>query len=215
MAAILFCAGCDVGTLTYFLTPENKEEAELKRLAAMDKKKEVKVAILVYNHLEPQPDLIQVDRQLSDLLARGITELCKADEETLTIIPTRRIEEYKNNHSSRHGPSPEEVGEHFKVDYVIYLELNQISLYESGPSSQLLRGRAYISVSIYDIKHPDESRIEKDFTCIYPSEGHGPYDVSPEMPPAVFRQMFLGHIARRLSYFFVPHAKRDRMLDMD
>jgi hypothetical protein len=215
VVATLVCAGCDPATVMYFLSPESKEEPELKRLASEDKKKEVKVAILVYNRLEPQADLIQVDRQLHEMLARGITELSKQDEEKVTVISPRQVEVYRNNHPSRHGPSPEEVGEHFKTDYVIYLELNQISLYETGAGNQLLRGRAHIIVSVYDIKHPDESHESKEFTCVYPSEGHGPFDVSPEMPPSLFRQQFLASVARRLSYYFVPHSKRERMVDVD
>jgi hypothetical protein len=215
VAATLFGAGCDPATTLYFLTPESKEAPELKRLASEDEKKEVKVAILVYNRLEPQADLIQVDRQLNDLLARAISTLAEQDKEKLTVIPPRRVEEYKNNHPSRHGPSPEEVGEHFKTDYVIYLELNQISLYEPGAGHQLLRGRAHIFVAVYDIKHPDESREEKQFTCMYPNDSHGPFPADAEMPPQLFREMFLKSIAKRLSYYFVPHSKRERMVDLD
>jgi hypothetical protein len=213
LAGALLCAGCDLGTMTYFLTPESKEPPELRALAdAKDKKKEVKVAILVYNQLDPIPELIQVDRQLSELLGKDIMEMAAANEEKITVIPQRRIEDYKNREQSRYGPSPEELGKHFKVDYVIYLELNSMDLYESGRNSQLLHGRAQITVSVFDIHNPDDVRESKEFNCVYPSAF--PKDVD-EMPLALFKQKFLDHIARRLTYYFVAHSKRDRMVDVE
>jgi hypothetical protein len=35
------------------------------------------------------------------------------------------------------------------------------------------------------------------------------------MPPTLFRQRFVGHIARRMSFYFVNHQKRDRVMVMD
>src|SRR5262249_50175613 len=158
---------------------------------------------------------IQVDRQLAEMLGKDITELSAANEEKITVIPQRRIEEYKNRQLSRYGPSPEDVGKHFKADYLIYLEVNEMTLYEAGRNSQLLRGRAHITVTLYDVHNPDDIHESQEFTCVYPSEGHGPYAADAEMPPAKFRQLFLNFLARRLTYYFVPHAKRDRMVDME
>jgi hypothetical protein len=207
-------AGCDLGTLTYFLSPEDKEQPELKRLASDDKKKEVKVVILTYAALEPRTEFLQADRQLSELLARQLGELCKSNEEKVTIVPSRRVEEYKNLHPSRRGCDPVEVGQHFKADYVIYLEINHMDLYEKGCAHQLLRGRVNISVSLIDIAHPDDTEEPREFTYVYPTEAHGPIDVSPEMPPSRFRQEFLNSIARRLSWYFAPHSKRERVTEM-
>jgi hypothetical protein len=211
----LACAGCDPGTLAYFMMPEPKEAAELRRLASDDKKKEVKVVILTYPAMEPQADLIQVDRQLTEVLARQMTELFKDNEEKVTVVSPRRVEDYKNQHPSRRGLDPLEVGQHFKADYVIYLEIVRMSLYEPGAGQQLLRGRAHISVSLVDVNHPDDTEEPREFTHVYPSDSMGPKAVDADTPPAQFRQQFLASIAHRLSYYFAPHPKRDRSVQMD
>jgi hypothetical protein len=208
-------AGCDPGTLAYFILPESKEQPELRRLASEDKKKEVKVAILTYAAMDPRPETIQADRQLAEVLARELTQLFREDQDKVTIIPPRRVEEYKNTHPSRRGYDPVEVGQHFKADYVIYIEMNKLTLYEHGAYDTLLRGRADLLVSIVDLNHPDETPESKEFTCVYPSESKGALPADPETPIMLFRQGFLQYVARRLSYFFAPHPKRDRMIYMD
>jgi len=212
----LLCAGCqsDLGSIAYFFMPEAKEEPALRSVASEDKKVETKVAILIYNRIDPQPELIQVDRMLADLLAKEITKLAKDNEQKVTVVSPRRIEEYKNTHPSRHGPSPEEIGQRFKVDYVIYLELAQMTLFEAGSAKELLQGRTDIVAKVYDIKHPDDGAECKEFTTVYPS-GNIPKNVGPDMPPTLFRQQFLTGVARQLSYFFMPHPKRDRVVALD
>jgi hypothetical protein len=215
LLALALGAGCDPGSVMYFLLPEAKEDPELRRLASEDKKKEVKVVILTYAALEPRPEFIQADRQLAEMLARELNELSRANQDKVTVVPPRRVEEYKNTHPSRRGYDPAEVGQHFKADYVIYIEINKLSLFERGSDMQLLRGRADLLVSVVDVKNPDETPDSRDFTCVYPSESKGAIDNSMENPPAQFRQAFLGYVARRLSYYFAPHPKRDRMIYMD
>jgi hypothetical protein len=207
-------AGCDPATMMYFLTPEAKEEPELRRLASEDKKKEVKVVILAYSAMEPRSEFIQADRQVTELLARQLTELARANEEKVVVVPPRKVEEYKNQHPSRRGCDPTEVGTFFKADYVIYLELNQMSLYERGSANQMLRGRADISVTLVDMRQP-EDQDTKPFTCVYPSDSRGAVDVSPETPPNVFRANFLAYVAKRLSWYFAPHPRRDREVEVD
>jgi hypothetical protein len=211
----LLCAGCDMGSLAYFLMPESKEDPELKRLASDDKKKEVRVVILTYAALEPCQEFIQADRQLAEQLTKELNDLTRQNQEKVTIVPPRRVEEYKNTHPSRRGYDPVEVGQHFKADYVIYIEMNKLSLYEAGGYGMLLRGRADLLVSVVDVNHPDETPDSREFTCVYPSDSKGPIDLSPETPIGLFRQAFLSYVARRLSYFFEPHPKRDRMVNTD
>jgi hypothetical protein len=208
-------AGCDPGSMMYFLLPEAKEDPELRRLASDDKKKEVKVVILTYAALEPRAEFVQADRQLAELLAKNLNELYKTNQEKVTVVPPRRVEEYKNTHPSRRGYDPAEVGQHFGADYVIYIEMNKLSLFEHGCSDMLLRGRADLLVSVVDVKSPDETPDSRDFTCVYPSESKGAIDASMENSPSQFRQAFLGYVARRLSYYFAAHPKRDRMVNMD
>src|SRR5437588_5737514 len=96
-AAAALSAGCQASTMAYFLFPEAKHEAEMKKIAA-DDKKEVRVAILTYSpELQTTPELIQADRALSEVLAAKLRELCETNSENVTIINPHKVEEFKSN----------------------------------------------------------------------------------------------------------------------
>jgi hypothetical protein len=200
-------AGCDPWTTAYFLLPEMKDPAELRRLASDDKKKEVRVAILSHTELETRPELIQADRQLAEYLAKQLRERCAENKEKVNVVPLRRVEEYKSSHP--HWRDPLEVGRELKVDYVIYLEINSLSLYEKGSPNMLYRGRANISVSLVDVNHPDDVPEQKEYTDTYPSDAQGPIDASLDTNPMQFRAAFLTYVAKRLSWNFTGHRKRE------
>src|SRR5262245_27140999 len=65
--------GCNLLQLPFFLlAPEPKKEASLKRIASDDKHKEVSLVLVAYNGLEIRPELIQADRQLTELLGKHL-----------------------------------------------------------------------------------------------------------------------------------------------
>ena len=201
------CAGCDPATTAYFLLPEANDPAELRRLASDDKKKEVKVAILTHSALETRAELIQADRQLAELLAKQLRERCAKNKEKVTVVAPRRVEDYKNSHPRWRDPL--EVGRELKVDYVIYLEINSMSLYEKGSSNLMYRGRAGVSVSLVDVNRPDDVPEQTEISAEFPSEARGPLDASMDTSPMQFRAAFLGYVAKRLSWCFTGHRKRE------
>src|SRR5437588_9060932 len=91
-AAAALSAGCQASTMAYFLFPEAKHEAEMKKIAS-DDKKEVRVVILTYTpELEIRPELIQADRQLSEMLAAKLREMCETNNESVAIVNPRKVE---------------------------------------------------------------------------------------------------------------------------
>jgi hypothetical protein len=214
LCGTIFIAGCNFPTAMYFLFPENKEPAEFHRLASDDDKKETKVVIWTYMGLDPRPEFAQVDRQLTELLAQQIRQMSEENREKVTIIKPRLVEEYKNAHPNWKSLDPEQVGRYFKADYVVGLEIDQLSLYEPNAHDTLYRGRTHILVSLVDVHNPDETLQPKEFTDLYPGDLRGGLDTF-DMPVTMFREQFLKHIARRLSFYFVNHQKRDRVMVMD
>jgi hypothetical protein len=214
VGAALF-AGCDPATTLFFLMPEGKEEPELKALIAADKKKEVTVVILTYAAMEPQMEFIQADRQIAQLLAKQMNELFRADGDKVLIIPPRKVEEFKNKNPSWHSMEMTEIGRFFKADYLIYLELNKLSLYEPGSYNQMLRGRAEISISVVDMQHPDDTEEPEVKRYVYPADSRGAEAVDLDTPPSLFRQKFLAYVAKRLSWNFCPHAKHNREVEVE
>jgi hypothetical protein len=67
---------------------------------------------------------------------------------------------------------------------------------------------------VADVRHPDDSPHPTEFTDRYPAELRGGIDTL-DMPLMVFRQKFLDHVAKRLSYYFVNYQKRERVMAMD
>jgi hypothetical protein len=207
-------AGCNFPSAMYFLMPEAKEPAEYKRLVGEDGKKEITVVLWTYMGLDPRPEFAQVDRQLTDMLARKIRQLSEENQEKVTVVKPRLVEEYKNTNPNWKSLNLDQVGRYFKADYVISLEIDQLSLYEPNAHETLYRGRTHILVSLVDVKDPDETQQPREFTDVYPSDARGGLD-SFDMPAMQFRQTFLEHVAKRLTYYFVNHQKRDRVMVMD
>jgi hypothetical protein len=207
--AAVLSGGCDLGSLAYFLMPEPRQPALFKDLASADAKKDPRVVILTYTALETRAEFIQADRQLAEMLAKQLTEAAKGNQEKLTVVPPRRVEEYKNTHPSWREQDLPQLGKAFDADYVIYLEINKLSLYERG-SSELFRGRASLSVNLIDVRHPDDTPRSDAFWCVYPSGAHGPVQAF-DTQPMQFRQEFLSHVAQRLTRYFARYPKRDSL----
>jgi hypothetical protein len=205
-------AGCSFPGAMYFFMPEAKDQAQYKKLAGEDKKKEVKVVVWTYAPLDTREEFLQVDRTFADLLAKQITDLSKENDEKVTVIPPRKVEVYKNDHPEWTSIDPEKVGRYFQADYVINVEMGKISLYEPKTHETLLRGRGEFWVRLVDINHPDDSPRARPFTYMYPDEVRPVIDGS-DMDRFTFRDVYLDHAARHLAYLFVDHPKRDRTLN--
>jgi hypothetical protein len=200
-------AGCDLATFSYFFSPEQRLPAKLKHLA--DKKTEPKVVILTYAQPAETADFIHADRQIAEMLGRNLQDFATNSEEKILILPQRRVEEFKNANPDWKRMSLASVGRRLGADYVIYLEINSLSLYEKLSNNSLFRGRASLTVSLTDVNKPDETPLQEPYSCTFPS-AQGPVPVAIDTQPTQFRQAFLTHVARQLTYYFAmyPHSEQ-------
>jgi hypothetical protein len=204
--AAALTTGCNLPALIYFLSPHGDPRTPPKLLALEpgEKGKEPKVVILTYSGIETRPEFITADRDLTTLLTQEIQQSFKEDKKPLKIVPSAKVQEFKNNHPDWHADLAQ-VGKHFAADYVIYLEINSLSMYEAG--NQLYHGRANIEVSVLNTRKPDESPSPVDLSCEYPRSSE-PIQVT-DMPPRNFYLLFMKYVSKRLSWYFVPHETRD------
>jgi hypothetical protein len=208
LAGVLLAPGCDLGSLLYFVMPDARENAKIKQLACEDGKKDPHVAILTYNTaLETRSELIQADRQLTDLLAKRLLELAKENKEKLTIISPRKVEEYKNTHPDWNGQDLHTVGKALAADYLVYLEINKLSLYQPNSRGQFFRGQAEMSITLHDMKHPDENTTPRHFSRSYPSDAQGGAVSVFESDPVAFRERFMNYLVRELALHFSHYPK--------
>lgn len=206
LAAAALSTGCNVLALPFFIFgPEPKIPAQFHRLAPEDKDEKVKVLILAYAGVETRPEFLRVDRDLSRYLAHHLTEWFKYNKENVEVISPRKVEDYKQQHPDWHTRAPEEIGEELGADYVIDLEVENISLYAKSTHNMFYQGHAEIAVKLVDVNNADDTIKEKDFVCDYPSEHRGgPIEVGSSSP-ADFRNLFYNHMAKHLAWYFTSH----------
>jgi hypothetical protein len=201
----VFSTGCNLLEIPFFiLGPEPKVPPLLHRIAPKEKEKETTAVILVASNLETRTELIRSDRDLALLLTQHLRDACKYNEEKVKVVPASKVDNFKSEHPDWQKWDLLDIGRHFRADWVIYLEINDLSLYEKGSSNTLFRGRAQITVSLVDVKHPEEVPLQKDFTGQYPGEAKPPVEVN-DSNSWQFRRAFLDYMAEQLAWYFTAH----------
>ena len=133
------------GVKNRFLPTTEYDERVARRLF---KKFEPKVLILTHANAAGIPvEFIHADRQLAEMLGRNLLDYAKTSEEKLSILPQRRVEEFKNANPDWKQMPTTSIGRKLGADYVVYLELNSLSLYEPGSNHALFRGRANLTLN--------------------------------------------------------------------
>src|SRR5438552_15312702 len=156
-------AGCkQLLMLPFYLgSPEPTQDAEMHKIADKDKKKEVRVVILTDTGLEVRPEFIQADKSISRLLAKHLQQLCKANGENVTVVNPQKVEEFKDQNPdwSESHLDLESVGKNFHADYVVYLEVSDLSMYQPGTCNQFYQGRANVGIKLVNVKNPDDFSV--------------------------------------------------------
>ncbi len=218
LGLIALGGGCNPLMIPFFLTAnkEPKEKAEFLKLTSPDKKSDVKVAILTYMSLETRPEFLHADQDLARSLAVSLHKLAEFNEEKVTVINPLKVEEYKRKHPDWESShlDLEQVGKELHADYVIYLEIGELSMYQPGTLGTFYRGQANITVNLVDVKKPDDFTLgTKEIQYSYPSESQGGnMAVDSDTPPQVFKEKFLAALGRRLSWLFAERPTNDNYM---
>jgi hypothetical protein len=199
-------SGCDLAATSAFLVgPETTTPALLKRVASDERNKQVSVVVLTYEGLETRPEFLRSDRDLNNLVVKHLREGFAANKEQVKLVPPSKVEEFKNSHPSWKKLDLAEIGRHFDADYVVYLEIGHLSMYETGSSNMLYHGRAELTVNLVDVKHPDETPESRDLAITHPSAAIGGTISADEMPPQIFKAALFDRIAKQVAWQFTAH----------
>lgn len=207
---ILLSIGCSPATLAMFVSPfvDNKLPPELSLTAT---KKEPTVAIMACfsQRLEDRREILPADHELAEKLAQHIRLRSQLNKEKIKLLPTSQVRSQQNKLGLSKGASPVEVGKQLQADFVIYLEIEAISLYEKKSYGDLYRGHADIAISVYDLDKPEgEQKVfDRPYRCEYP--GSHPRDAS-SLSVIQFRALFLNRMAREISKMFVAYPADER-----
>jgi hypothetical protein len=218
VAALCFVAisfatvGCNPQALNFLLMPfvDDKEQPECK--LTTKEKKEVTVAIVTtFAGLETRPEMITIDSELSDRLTFNMRKLAKETKEKINFVPNSKVRALLGQEATA-TMSRREMGKKLKADYVINLEIREISLYSKGSANTLFCGKTTIDVSCLDINKTSEEGdcFNKPYSREYPRAHHMAVG---DTSPAEFRALFVNTIAQEIAQYFVayPGDARSRM----
>jgi len=211
LAATCASHGCSqLGALGYILGGDPADPPKMHRLAS-DDKKEVKVMILATSTgLETRPELVGVDREFSAFLASHLKKGFERNKEKVTVISPQKVEQYKQQHPGWQHADLDlaAIGRHFKADYVIYLEISNVSLLKDK-SPQLYQGSIRAAVRLVDVTKEDDldNNNVDEFSDSYPDEADA--IAVDEKSVEQFRRTFYNHAAERLSWYFTEHSRDD------
>ena len=199
-------SGCNLLSLPFFLMgPDPSVPPSMHRLATENKDQTVRVAVLASSNLPVSDQLSRVDRELSARVFTHLRDLCKHNKENVEVVPVNVVERYKNKNPDWDQPLDlVKIGKDLKVKYVIYLEINSLSLYVPKSSNSLYQGETDIKVTLVNTKKAADDLPDYD-ECheTYPST---PIDISGDPNPLAFRSKFLDHVAERIAWKFTAHS---------
>jgi hypothetical protein len=209
LVAILCGFGCNPLMLPYLFTNMDPRNDPQCKLSSSDK--EVKVVVLAYAGAEPRPELLQVDRALARKLTEVLRKRFEENSEKVKIIPPSQVDSFKDRRLDWRTLPTASIGKHFDADYVINLELGEMSLFEKGSFNTLYRGHATMSVAVVDVNKPEGEQVIYNDECHFEYPGaQGPVPASEGGGLLQFRQRFVDYMADHLSRYFSAWPERDR-----
>lgn len=216
LGGFVACFGCNPAMFPVFLQGESHDDATLKRLALEDKSKEVKVAVVVSSRLDPRQELRNIDRDLAQKTVEQIRMLSKANEDKLTVVDPSKVSKFLAKNPDWKNLEPEDLADRMKddlkVDYVIDVEIEQLSLYEHN-NHELFRGRARLQVHLSNTNDADDVGAgQKELHALYPNEYAGG-GIAADLDTNIFefKEKFIGILAKKIAYCFCEHATINEM----
>jgi|SRR5579862_3947916 len=208
--------GCNpiatIGFLAYPFCPNNDEPAFPLTL----KGKESKVVFLCAH--EDNVATNDAFRDADQALCRQLTNLLslqyKENKDKVNIVPVSKVYAYLREHKDWITQPKQDIGKHFDADFVVYLELGPMTMYEPKSNKALYRGNVEIRIAVIDMRQADGEGTKPDqfYSCTYPATC--PEDAG-SMTPENFRARFLDRIAKDLVPYFATHPAERKMDKMD
>ncbi len=172
------------------------------RAVESKKRKEIRIVVNIYPGAGLSPDFYDVDRSLASAFVRKLDETFKMNKERVTIVPLIDVQRYKQRHDDWKLMPPGEFGKHFGADFVIDMEVSQLSLYEPR-TRDIFHGHCRVPITIFDVEREGEPFDRFEYDTEYPGEGQSvPMDM--ETDAQKFKSRFIAKIAIDLTGMFSP-----------
>jgi hypothetical protein len=204
--------GCDpvstLGFLAYPFAP-NLDDPEFS-LKVPGKESKVVIVCAHEDNAASSDAFRDADLMLARQLASLLTQQYKENKDKVKIVSVSQVNSYLREQRDWVTLPKQDIGKHFDADFLIYLELGPMTMYEQGSGRTLYHGSAVIHVSVFDVHGEEDDGLKGDriLSCVYPVTH--PEDAT-SMTPAAFRAKFLDRIAKDLAPLFVGHPADDKM----
>jgi len=141
-------------------------------------------------------------------LALASAELIRQEVKEVQFVEQEKIERFQQENLDWISMPMREIGSKFGVDRILYIELMQFTTVEPE-SINLVRGRVWSQVSIYEIDSPQPNVpvYETEIQVVYPEQGPLPMSDTARIGA---RQQIIVLYAHELSRKFYDHKRKSR-----
>jgi 4-amino-4-deoxy-L-arabinose transferase-like glycosyltransferase len=176
--------------------PSTKPDFDKKTNRSLVKEKQ-KVLVMCYAPKQVKWDFESVDKELRVRVARLF------NENEVKVLDPDAVNEWMDKHPD--WDKPEEIGRDFAVDFVVYIEIRKIGLYEWG-SNSLFRGNSEIDLSVFEMEKNGEGNeiYSKEVVSQFPI--HEPVQTS-EMSYSDFQERYLSHLSDEIGRHFYGYKE--------
>lgn len=210
LAALLLAAGCNPFApilFGYYLTGQDMEQRILFKFPDDTKR----IAVVCYTPHAARLELGHFDRDLNEQIARHIFDYfdSKRINYKKEVVKASRVHKWQDAHPHWMNLDPGEIGRALGVDYLVYIEMDQLSIFEESSHRTLYKGHANATVNVFRIAPENHELVytNKSLTIDYPTKDR-PIPVD-SISFKLFRDRMVEHMAKRLSWVFVPHETGD------
>jgi hypothetical protein len=169
------------------------------------------IAIVTYAPHTTRIEFGQVDKELNDQLYKKLQAYIGQNNRKYkcALMPASKVHKWLDEHPDWHDLPAEELAKGLGVDFVIYLDIQNLGFYE--PKQRFFyQGHAEIKLKVVnaDPEYCDIGLLPEEYlTFDFPTEAR-PIQVD-SLPFHQFRRVFLGRVVEKLSWYFVPHDSLD------
>lgn len=166
--------------------------------------KDVTVAVICFAPKDVKYGFEKIDEEV----AKYVT--FRLHEHKIKVINPDRIKAWLD--ANKDWDKPEEIGQAFQTQYVIYIDLNEFSLYEEG-SATLYRGRSEAIVSVWKMDEDFETAdkiFSKEKVSTYPLRKP---ESTTDTTYSNFKARYLSRLSEEIGRFFYEYYVADDIVD--